>query len=287
VRADFHSVTWLIATVCVAHLWSLRDVRPGLEYDFRGTSIATSAGGKPVANVIIRGHAQLLENKLRVDLEKGGLTTTTMVGYYLVALADGERLLWVNPSERTFYEVTADLGNAGIILPLSGEQAPPKLSNVHISAERLGGGPNLQGYATIHYRFFQEMNLQTNASTIVIHNRFSVDYYFPEGLPNFTNPLMFRAVFFSPSQLPEDYMRAVRSEVAKLPKLAPLRSVYQDESVDPSAGTTMETTTTTFEVVNLRTSNISPDVFDVPAGFEKIQPPHRPAVDGKKDNREP
>jgi hypothetical protein len=247
-----------------------------LEYDFQGES--TAENGKSVKNVIVKGHARLSDDKVRVDLDPSGTATLHMAGYYLVGLEDGHRLEWINANARKFYEVRADVRDAGIILPPEPEQAMPHLQNVHISVENLGEGSKLLGHPTIHYRFSQTLDAQMSASQ-TIHNHFTVDYYFPGDIPNFVNPLMFRAVFASPEKVPESYMQAVRSEVAKLPKLAPLRSVYRDENVDVA---TQETTleTTIFEVSNLRLSTLPSGVFEIPASFEKIDRPRITAATG-------
>jgi len=254
------------ATSCAHSLAPL-----SLEYDFQGESTAMAQNGQSVHTVVVKGHARLRDHKIRVDLDPSGRATSHMAGYHMVGLEGGRQLYWINPKAGKFYEVLADVRDAGIILPPSQGQAMLQLENIHISVDNLGEGPELQGHPTVHYRFSQTLEAQMNASQ-VIHNHFTVDYYFPSDLPNFANPLMFRAVFASPEKVPGSYMRAVRSELDKLPKLAPLRSVYRDENLD--AATQVKTIeTTTFEVSKLHRSALSPDLFEIPGSFEKIDRP--------------
>jgi hypothetical protein len=264
---------FLAAILCVHSLPTL-----SLEYDFQGESTATAENGQTVRSVIVKGHARLRNDKIRVDLDPSATATSHMAGYYLVGLEGGRRLDWINAKTREFYEVLADVRDAGIILPPPQEKAMLQLKNIHISVENLGEGPELQAHPTVHYRFSQTLDVQMSASH-VIHNHFTVDYYFPSDLPNFVNPLMFRAVFASPEKVPENYMQTVRSEVAKLPKLAPLRSVYQDENVD---GITQVKTleTTTFEVSHLHLGALPTEVFEIQDGLKKIDRPRVASASG-------
>ena len=260
------------ANLFLATIVCATPIRPlSWEYDFQGESTAPAENGQSAPTVIVKGHARLRDDRIRVDLDPSGTATSHMAGYHLVGLEGGRKLYWINPKVRKFYEVLADVRDAGIILPPSQEQAIPRLKNIHISVDNLGEGPELQGHPTVHYRFSQTLDAQIGTSH-AFRNHFSVDYYFPNDISNFVNPLMFRAVFASSEQVPESYMQAVRSELSKLPKLAPLRSVYRDENVDATTQVaTIETTT--FEVSNLRLSTPSPDVFDIPSSFEKIDRP--------------
>jgi len=264
---------FLLASVCAQSLSPL-----SWEYDFQGESVAVAEHGQNIHTVIVKGHARLGNDNIRVDLDPSGTATSHMAGYYMVGREDGRRLDWIDSNAGRFYEVLADVRDAGIILPPAQEQTMPQLRNVKIAVDNLGEGPELQGHPTLHYRFSQTLDARLSAAQI-IHNHFTVDYYFPGDLPNFVNPLMFRAVFASPEKVPDDYMQTVRSEVAKLPKLAPLRSVYRDENVDAATHkTTLETTT--FEVSNLHPSRVSPELFAVPGGFKKIDRPRIPASNG-------
>jgi hypothetical protein len=270
-------LAYVVILLYVAPRTSRSSPEHGLAYDFEGTSSLLSAGHHWTTSVIVEGHARLLGDKLRVDLTRKCRLQSSMGGYYLIALDHGHRLFWIHPEDQTFYEVHSEVGDAGLLLPPLRESGVPELSNIQISVKRVGDGEKLQGHRTVHYRFSQVMDVRQSTSPATIHNQFSVDYYFPDDLPDFTNPLLFRAVYSSPGKVPDEYLHLVRSELAKLPMLAPLRSIYRDRNIDTSRPTTT-VEDTTFTVTHLQPSDISSAIFEIPSEFRKIDRPHNNCV---------
>ncbi|HET9407439.1 MAG TPA: hypothetical protein VFO39_09395 [Candidatus Sulfotelmatobacter sp.] len=249
-----------------------------LEYDFQGATIAAEQG-KSRRTVIVEGHARVHGNQIRIDLDPSGTATSHMADYYMLGLEDGKKIQWINPYARQFYEVFAEVGDAGLILAPSSGDLVPEMRNIRISVDKLQDSTELLGHPTIHYRYSQSLDVLSERSH-TIHNRFTADYFFPADIPNFVNPLLFRAVYSAPEKVPDEYGNLVRSEVGKLPKLAPLRSIYLDVNED---ATTKETSTesTTFEVTGLHIGTATTGEFEVPAGFKRIDRPRLPLIKPK------
>lgn len=246
----------------------------GLTYDFTSRIVTTDHTGVAREQVVLRGSASILGDRVRIDVADAGVTSS-MNGAYMLALDGGARLVWVHPGKRQYYEVPSvnlmdqmnDLvnGSNGLI--------KAEASNVKIDVEKVGAGPVMQGQETVHYRMTQKMDMKTK----VLHKSTSsneestTDYYYAPELGNFVNPFLSSSQEGAESMsfLGAEYMRQVQSAFSKLYQVgAPLKTVVSSRSIDEYGN--VRTSTSTTEVSNLKRGNVSESIFRIPSTYTRV-----------------
>jgi hypothetical protein len=140
--------------------------------------------------------------------------------------------------------------------------------------DRVGAGPVLEGHPTTEYQYAQSVSyVGADGRTIVSRSQTVIHFYFPQNLPNFSNPLLVGSAYLNPLGIPEEFMRPVRAATSKLPHpLSPLRSESRTETRD-GAGKIVGTSATTFEVKHLTRTDVPSSLFAIPTDFGRIPAP--------------
>jgi hypothetical protein len=248
---------------------------PGLMYDFTSRIVTTDQAGIARDQVTLRGHAAILGDRVRIDIEDAG-AGSRMNGSYMLAFDGGRRLIWVNPERKQYYE----MGSSSMMDKMNGlvngsnGLISAEASNVKIDVKKVGAGPVIEGHSTVHYRMTQRMDMKTKVlyKSMSSHDESTIDYYYAPDLQHFVNP------FLSSSQdmgghmsfLGEEYMRQVQAAYSKLYQGgAPLKTVMTSKSVDEFGN--MQTSTATTEVSNLKSGPVNESLFEIPAGYSRVQ----------------
>lgn len=247
----------------------------GLTYDFTSRIVTTDQAGIERDQVVLKGSAAILGDKVRIDIHDAG-SGSVMNGAYMLAFDGGRRLIWVNSDRKQYFEVESlnMMGKMNDLVNGSNGLIKAEASNVQIDVKKVGVGPVIEGQETVHYRMTQKMDMKTR----VLHKSTSsneestIDYYYAPNLQHFVNP------FLSSSQdlggamtfLGQEYMRQVQAAYSQLYQGgAPLKTVMTSRSIDEFGN--VRTSTATTEVSNLKTGPLSDDRFDIPAGFSKAE----------------
>ncbi len=260
----------------------------GLTYDFVSRIVSTDQNGSAREQIVLRGSAAILGDKVRIDVDDAG-PGSSMNGAYMLALSGGQRLVWVHPGKRQYYEVAsaAMLDKMNDLVNGSNGLIKAEASNVKIDVEKVGAGPIMQGQETVHYRVTQKMDMKTK----VLHKSSStnqestIDYYYAPELGNFVNPFLSSGQDGAESMsfLGAEYMRQVQAAYAKIYQVgAPLKTVISSRSIDEYGNVTTSTATT--EVSNLKKGNVSESMFAIPSNYVKVS-----SMDGatKESAKEP
>ncbi|HXC25473.1 MAG TPA: hypothetical protein VNU46_06120 [Gemmatimonadaceae bacterium] len=244
-------------------------------YDFVGSAVTTDPSGRSHQQVMMRGHATSTGDKTRIDITEAG-SAESMRGSYLLLSDGGRRALWVSPMVRQYRETDPEtlLSGLGGFANGSNSIVSMAASNIHVDAGRVGSGPMIQGHNTVHYRLYQSMDMKTKIfnKTLTTHDESVTDYYYATDVPNVVNPFLSSA-----PALPEDgalvfsddYTRQLRTAIDKLYQGgAPLRTIVSDKSTDTYGH--MQSSVTTTEMMNLKQTDVRPELFDVPLGFTAV-----------------
>jgi hypothetical protein len=80
-----------------------------LAYEFETRSSFAMPGAAPKEQLIMRGHALIGAKDMRVDIDQTAAPGNGPMGAgtYMLSLANGTRNVWVNPSQKQYYESAA------------------------------------------------------------------------------------------------------------------------------------------------------------------------------------
>ena len=281
-RIRFLAVAAPMAFVAAATPRPLAKLTPGLTYTFTSHVQTTDPNGQTTDRVVMSGHAAILGDRARIDLDSMGAQTSpaqqsagTMRGIYFLSLNGGARLVYVDPVKKQYMDM--DMGGMlhGLAALTSGSRGLIRIqaSNVHIDADRIGAGPAILGHSTLHYRLTESKTMSTKVlfKTITSRDSSVTDLYYAPDLKNFVNPFLSnsQAMTGMLDMYGPEYKQQYLAAHAKLyGEGAPLRSVSTTTTTDGSGKVRMTVVTT--EVTQLSTGNVIATQFDIPADYSKI-----------------
>lgn len=237
---------------------------PGTRYTFR----MTVGHEDPVVGTVREN-----THRARVDVLKRGERDDE----YLVITHDGHRVISVHPSDGE-YSVVDDsvferIAGVGLQAVSSTGIVRFRVHDADISAERLGAGDVVAGFATEHYRLRQDYTVDVSAFGThggPVRQSVITDYWVAPRAHLLPNPLigMLSQIGTALAQSDVDFVRRSAAVRDSLFSGTPLRIVVtiatdaKDETGKPPA-------VHRFEITEIENANFDPGIWQVPAGFRR------------------
>jgi hypothetical protein len=263
---------------------STTDFAPGLTYTFTSHVQTTDPNGQTTDRVVMSGHAAILGDRARIDLDSMGAQNgqaqqqssgSSMRGVYFLSLNGGSRLVYVDPTRKQYMDMNVGGMMRGLsaLTSSTGGLIKIQASNVHIDADKIGAGPTILGYSTVHYRLTESKTMNTRVlfKTVTSRDSSVTDLYYAPDLKNFINPFLSssQAMTGALDMYGPEYKQQYMAAHAKLyQEGAPLRAVSTVTSTDGSGK--MRTTVSTTEVTQLSAGNVNATLFDIPPDYSKV-----------------
>ena len=243
----------------------------GLTYDFLVRINRTGPDGTTSGGTGLSGHASVLVDHVRVDFDQRH-APPGMAGAYLLSNDAGAHAIFVAPNRHASVEVpmsvlvqkfTNSTGNFGGLM----NQA----TDVHIDVQQVGAGPEISGQPTTHYQLMEVKTINGKVPDAAQHQRDSVttDLYYAPGLKDFVNPFLLGPVLAGglDGLGPDDKQQYLAARQKIYPGVAPLRAV-STETITEADGKVI-TIVVTAEVNQLKSVDVDPSLFEIPAGYSK------------------
>lgn len=193
-------------------------------------------------------------------------------GGYLLTTDGGRTVYLVDPDDKTYapFDIEQMLAGAGAMLKAMGPMMKMSFSNPQVEKLAEGPGPEILGRATTHYRFRTTYDSEVRVMGMgqKSSNETIADTWTTKELPDAGFGLYLRRE--PPRTGVEDLDRLIAAEVGKGIEGVPLKSVTVTVSKDQKGRETRNSTT--MEVTALRETAIPAATFQIPAGYEKVEP---------------
>lgn len=240
----------------------------GLTYDMRMTGGRDGGGGHAMpAQTVMTAHGQFSGGNSRMDIDQSMMPGGMMgKGTYIIVRSNSRTELIVDPEKRSYIEINPDsmAKFAAAAQGALGGMVKSEMTDVSAGVEELGPGEAIQGYATIKYRLTSGYTMTTSVMgrTSRTTERSTTDMWVAPKLAGLFNPMARGAQPVAGTSAFADKMAAA---YAKIGKGVPIKTVTQSVTT----GDHGSTSTSTMELLNIRTGAINPSVFEVPAGYTK------------------
>ncbi len=263
------------AAIALAIVLALPLAAQGYSYDLTTTvTRADRATGKDTTVTFLRAHGQFASGVSRLDFSESMNRASMMgAGNFMISNSAARTVTFVDPSKRQYMqldlaELSRDASNAMKAAP---SMVSMKVTDVHVSMEPLGAGEKIEGYSTLKYRltesYTMDLTMMGNETKTPTHT--TSDIWIAPALNALMNP-------------------SARPDVGKIAEatgpMAPLTSAIikayanvkpgvmmkrVSTSVSTQSGKTHTSTTTTL-ISNVKKGPIPASVFEVPAGYTKV-----------------
>jgi hypothetical protein len=254
----------LILALALAAPRSPQQGVPGTRYTFR----MTVGSGDPVLGTVREG-----THRARVDIQKHGRAEHD----YLVITHDGHRVISVHPSEGEYSVVDDSVFEraAGIGLQAVSGTGIVRfhVRDAHISAERLGAGEAIAGFATEHYRLQQDYTVDVSPFGMrgqPVRQRVVTEYWVAPRAQLLPNPLidMLSQIGTALAQSDPDFVRRSSAARDSLFSGTPLR-IAVTITTDATDESDKSPTVHRFEVTEIEDTTFDPAIWEVPAGLHR------------------
>jgi len=257
-------------------------VTDGLTYEFVMKSTSRQTGNKE--SVTMRGRGTYAGDEAKIEILEassaaGGTETFGGKGTYFV-VKKGDMYL-VNPAEKSYmkWDMASMFAGMGKVVNAVGGLVKMQMSDIAISAQDMGAGETVQGYATRHVQMVQNYTMTASifGRKSKTRSETKTDYYFAPSLrvanPFVTNSEQMAMI----SQLDmfnnPDYKSQMSAALAKIPKNGvPLKTVTTAVNTDEKGKA--ETSVTTMEMINFQKSNIPSSAFAIPSDYKMVEMPN-------------
>ena len=251
----------------------------GYSFDVTSSGTDPRSGNAQVMGV---SHGRWEKDLTRIDIiespARGGMMGK---GTYMIATRATGITTFVDPAKQQYYEFNST-EMAAAATELQGAMAgvaKMEAVDIHVDMEDLGAGETIEGYATWKYRLTQSYTMRM---TILGHNNDTKQHTVSElwiapALLGDLNPGSRPAA--SANGMLKELTETTYKAYAKLKPGAMLRMINTSTSGD---GAKARNRVTTMNVSNFRRESFSASIFQVPAGYEKIDSPFEAFNAGKK-----
>lgn len=252
----------------------------GMTYDFSMKSQSTRTGNKET--VTMSGHGTYSGDKAKIEIVDAGPAGTTGMfggkGSYFIVKGGGKEMFLVDPSAKQYmaWDIAGLASGLGKMMGAMGGVVKMQMSDIRIDTQDMGPGEPIQGYPTHHMRMVQNYTMTASifGRSTKTTTATTTDYYLSPTLkianPFTSNSEQFAGVmdmFNNP-----DFKTQMMAAQAKMPKNAiPLKTVMTAVSTDSKGK--QETTISTMEMTNFKTSKIPESVFAIPSDYAFGQMP--------------
>lgn len=257
------NVAALVAVVAGGHAMGAQ----GLTYDMRMTGARESGGRTTPAQTVMAAHGQFSGGNSRMDIDQTMMPGGMMgKGTYIIVRSNSRTELIVDPEKRTYIEMNPDsmAKFASAAQGALGGLVKSEMTDVSADVQPLGPGEAIQGYATMKYRVTTGYTMTTSVmgrtSRTTEHS--TTDMWIAPKLAGLFNPMARGA---QPGAGGSAYADKMAAAYAKIGKGVPIRTVTQSVTT----GDHGSTSTSTMELLNIKTGPINPSVFEVPSDYTK------------------
>jgi hypothetical protein len=243
----------------------------GLTYDFTVALYRTGPDGESSGGVGLRGHASVVGDHVRIDFDSqasppgmaGGYFLSNDAGAHAIIVATDKHQAIEMPMPALVQKFGNSSGNFGGLL----NQA----TDVHIDVQDMGAASPIFGQPTMHYRLVEAKTINGQIPDAALRQRDSLvsDLYYAPALKNFINPFLLEPPFAGSLDGlgPEDKQRYLAARARLYPSMAPLRTISR-EIITKADGTVISIGIVTM-VTRLKSVDVDPSLFDIPAGYSK------------------
>lgn len=240
----------------------------GLTYEMKMTLQRTGSTGSADATPVMAGRGQFSNGNSRMDMDASVMPLGIMgKGTYVIVKSGSRTELIVDPAKRQYFEINTDSMTrfASNAQSAVGGLVKMNTSGATADVQPLGPGEIIQGYATMKYRL--TYSATTTVSVLGRTRRSATtttsDIWVAPKLAGLFNPAPGAG---SPMGGNSDAAQKYAAAYAKIGKGVPIKTVSQTlEAGDQSSSATM-----TMELLNIKQGRIDPSVFEIPAGYTKI-----------------
>jgi hypothetical protein len=259
-------------------------VADGMSYEFVMKSQSKQTGNKET--VTLRGRGTYAGDDAKLEIidaasSSGGSEAFGGKGTYFIVKDGGKEMFLVNPSEKSYmkWDIANMFAGMSKVVNAVGGLVKMQMSDIKIDAQDLGAGESVQGYPTRHIRMVQNYTMSASmfGRKSVSRSETTTDYYFAPSL-SIANPFVSNSQQMAMmSQLDmfnnPDYKKQMAAANAKMPKKGvPLKTVTTQVTTDEKGK--KETSVTTMEMVNFKSSNVSSKEFAIPSDYTKMEMPN-------------
>jgi hypothetical protein len=218
---------------------------------------------------------QALGGKLRFDGAETA-NTTGGKGSYVVVDPAAKSLSMVMPESRQYLQINlADSTTQALGSMASLMAATTVVSDIQVSGTALGSGGVVNGYPTNHYRITTSYAEVPSAGEGQRKVRLVEEFWVTSQLKDVPDPIeAFTRAFGGKNGLPQmggtlsELMRKRGDAQRKLFTGLPLKSVATSTMTERDGSTQEETSVT--EIIDLKRADLDAAVFQVPAGYTKL-----------------
>jgi hypothetical protein len=242
-----------------------------LSYDMKTTGQGMGRASSPSeTRVFMAAHGQFSNGNARLDFTESPMPGGMMgQGTYMIVKSESSVSTFVDPAKRQYYEIDRnDLAKtAAAAQQMTSGLVKTDVSGIAVTAEPLGPGEAIEGYATTKYRitdaYAMSISVMGRNSKTTEHS--TTDLWIAPALDGVMNPMSRQAPPASGGSM--DALTAELTKAyGKIGKGVVLRTART--SVSETDGKTRTSTMTT-EISNIKRASISPAVFTVPSDYTK------------------
>ena len=268
------------ATVLLAIAPALTSVgAQGYSYDVTNSGTDPRSGN---AQVMSASHGRWEKDMTRIDIiespARGGMMGK---GTYMIAVGSTGITTFVDPAKKQYYELNTKemAAEATALQGAMAGVAKMEVVDIHVDMEDLGSGERIEGYATWKYRLTENYTMRM---TVLGHNtdtkeHIVSDLWIAPALIGNLNPGSRPAA--SANGMMQALTEATYKAYAKLKPGVMLRMINTTESGEGAKG---RNHVTTMNVSNFKHESFNASIFQVPAGYKKIDSPFDALNAGKK-----
>ena len=238
----------------------------GLTYDMRMTAESERAGKTTPAQTMMTAHGHYSGGNSRMDIDQSMMPGGMMgKGTYIIVRSGSRTELIVDPEKHTYIELNADsmAKFAASARNALGGMVKTEMTDVTADVQPLGPGETIQGYSTMKYRITNGYTMTTSMMGRTRHTtqHTTSDIWMAPKLEGLFNPMARGAPQGGNAALADK----IAAAYAKIGKGVPIKSVTQSVT----SGDQTSSSTSTMELLNIKTGPVSPSLFEVPAGYTK------------------
>lgn len=243
----------------------------GLSYDMSTVGTIPDKSGNMSTRNFMTAHGQFAGGNSRIDVTEsmspGGMMGA---GTYMITSSGKGTVTSVDPAKHQYMVIDiAQMGKAATDMQAAmGGMAKIDIADVKVSLEDLGAGEPLDGYATYKYRLTQSytMNMSVMGRTMRTPSSSTSDIWVAPQLDNIMDPSS-RPPSMAASGPMAELTTQLIAQYAKMRKGLMLKRVTTTQG---GTGMPVHTSTLTTTITNVKKASISPSVFEVPAGYTKV-----------------
>lgn len=264
-----------------------------LSVDFRMTETGMS-GGKPTTGSGT-GHAVISAGRARYDMT-GSSRMMAMPGtaagdsMTLILLDSGMTFIYLQPKTKTYMRFRPTEMMEGMQKMMEGMGAAMKfdVTGSDPKVEKIGGGPDILGHHTTHYRISGTMSVKMAAMdhTHAMEMKSEVDEYVAQDMANLMDPFrnlgsnMMGGILGASAKGYMDKMKAARAKVPGLPLRAETHAIVSGEGQASDVKSVQEITA-------IQMITAAPTLFEPPADYKPMTIPDMAGMSHVRDSLTP